>query len=388
VILQLTFKIDVRGSRRPGVPRHLPCQNLRARPLQPYIPQQSIPPYLTSSDGNAGELRHRIHNRLACILQALRLQLEQRTPARNLHWHVEVLYRADSPRRYFRRHCRRVADADAMGPADESAKEGCANLHLRRWFTVSDAQIIPQRLVYTIRRCRAHSTNIHTDAWKQQNRVCIISAFRVALNLDLHLQQTDFPRYAGIALILAIFEINLSIICASLPVMQPILTRLSQIIKLTFSRSSSPHSRTNKFSRQRFAWSSKGRRQRQQVFGTSNGGSDLEAGAKFKQLHDHLYPLASTEISYGGNTSTNSPCYDNNFGSGDVVVEMDELAQDPIQPHSAIAVTRAWDVSSKPSGKSRYIEIWTGLWNLEACCCYLSVQSWSSPCLLEMWWRS
>lgn len=172
---------------------------------------------------------------------------------------------------------------------------------------------------------------VHTH---DRPRICVISAFRAVVNKDTSLQRRDFPYYAGIAIILAAFENNLSIICASLPVMQPVLTNLTQKIRSTFSRYG-----TNSTSDQRLGWSSKGHRN------PKFGGSGSEE-AKFNRLRDHLYPLASTQLPYEGTTTQTTV---EGTGSGDVVVEMDDLQQDATQPHSAIAVTRAWKVSSNPS---------------------------------------
>lgn len=171
------------------------------------------------------------------------------------------------------------------------------------------------------------------------------------LNNDVGLQQSDFPYYAGIALILATFENNLSIICASLPVMQPVLKNLTRIIKSTFSRSFGTHNTTSRLwsppSSSAAAAAAKGKR---------NPGFGGSAEAKFNRLHDHLYPLASThQLSYDGtNTTTTTGTGTQNTaeraGSADaVVVEMDDLQREATQPHSAIAVTRAWEVSSKAS---------------------------------------
>lgn len=169
--------------------------------------------------------------------------------------------------------------------------------------------------------------------------ICVISIFRAVLNNDVGLQKSDFPYYAGIALILATFENNLSIICASLPVMQPVLKNLTRIIKSTFSRSGGSNTTSP-------LWSSPPKAKGQR--GNPRFGASDEA--KFNRLHDHLYPLASSthQLSYEGAAATTRNTAER-AGSGDVLVEMDDLQREATQPHSAIAVTRAWEVSSKAS---------------------------------------
>ena len=121
-------------------------------------------------------------------------------------------------------------------------------------------------------------------------------------------------------------------ICANLPVLKPAIGTLTLMVKSTFSRSS-----INSATDKRSGWSSK------EQHGPRFGGS-LSQEAKLDRLHDHSYPLAM--MSFEGTTTQNSV---EGPGSGEVVSEMDDLQQDETQPHSAIAVTRAWDVSSKPS---------------------------------------
>lgn len=48
-----------------------------------------------------------------------------------MHRHLQILYRSNYLRSDFRRHCCGFANADAMGPPDESTKEGRS--HLRLW---------------------------------------------------------------------------------------------------------------------------------------------------------------------------------------------------------------------------------------------------------------
>lgn len=109
---------------------------------------------------------------------------------------------------------------------------------------------------------------------------------------------------------LAAFETNLSIICASLPVMQPMFKLLPHMMKSVFSRSSANHS-----SDRRAIWSSKDQRR------PRLGGKSLE-DETFNRLDDHSYPLSSTRISLEGDTTSAE------------------------QPPRAIAVQREWEVSS------------------------------------------
>ncbi|KAL8947423.1 MAG: hypothetical protein Q9222_006291 [Ikaeria aurantiellina] len=162
--------------------------------------------------------------------------------------------------------------------------------------------------------------------------VCIISAFRTVYNYDTGLQKRDYPTYAGIAIILAVFECNLSIICVSLPVMQPVLKTLPQLVKSVFSRSSTHHS-----SSKRPMWPSKD--QRIPRFG---GDGDPE-DAKFKRLYDHVYPLGSTQLPYEGGSTQNTIESTREAGRQ---IELEDLPPNATQPHSAIAVTRAWEVSA------------------------------------------
>lgn len=107
---------------------------------------------------------------------------------------------------------------------------------------------------------------------------------------------------------------------------------LRQVVKSTFSRSS-----INSATGRRSGWSSK------EQHGPNFSGSHSQK-AKLDRLHDHSYPLAL--ISFEGTTTQNTV---EGPESGGGVSEMDDLQRDEVQPHSAIAVTRAWDVSSKPS---------------------------------------
>ncbi len=143
-----------------------------------------------------------------------------------------------------------------------------------------------------------------------RSRICVISIFRAVLNNNQTLQETDFPTYAGIAITLAAFETNLSIICASLPVMQPMMKLLPQMMKSVFSRSSADHS-----SDRRAIWSSKD--QRRPRF----GGNHM-VDANFNRLDEHSYPLSSTLVSFEGDKTSAE------------------------HPSRAIAVKREWEVSS------------------------------------------
>lgn len=160
-------------------------------------------------------------------------------------------------------------------------------------------------------------------------RICIISIFRAYFNADSTLQKTNFPSYAGIAITLGSLEINLSIICASLPVMQPILNLAVQKLKSSlFSRSST----SNNTPRKGKAYAMNGRRRQ------GSGGRGLEG----RGVKDRFYPLGTIPLSCEGGTTLNTI---EGTGSGKVDVEMDELRMGTVPP-SAIALERMWDVAS------------------------------------------
>lgn len=107
---------------------------------------------------------------------------------------------------------------------------------------------------------------------------------------------------------LATFENNLSIICASLPVMQPMFKILPQVMKSVFSQSSANHS-SDRLAIRSFKGKNKPRSR------------SLEH-MRFDRLDSHGYPLSSTQVSIEGTT---------------VIAE---------QTTHAIAVQREWEVSS------------------------------------------
>ena len=167
-------------------------------------------------------------------------------------------------------------------------------------------------------------------------RICVISAFRAAINAEKRFMESDFPSYAGVTVLLATLEITLSIVSACLPLLQPVLSIISSKVKSTFTRTS------NAALKGRQQWSSK-QTQRNFRFPGSEG-------AQFKRLHDRLYPLSATgttQFSYGDVTENHIR------GPGESersATELDDLSQSrqvqTSQPHNAISVTKMWNVSS------------------------------------------
>lgn len=136
------------------------------------------------------------------------------------------------------------------------------------------------------------------------------------------------------AVLLGGLEATLSIINACLPVMQPMLNLLSAKLKTSLrgTRDTPTAERPTKSS----------------IIGIRNlrfGGGEE---ANFNRLHDHLYPVSendTTLLSLNTRTETHIARYG---GREDVEMNhLEHLQREPLEPHSSIAVTKAWSVSSK-----------------------------------------
>lgn len=134
-------------------------------------------------------------------------------------------------------------------------------------------------------------------------RICAISLARLYYNAQATFIATQFTEYAGIAAILGGLEVNLSIICACLPLFPALLPPISRQLKSTFGSNSS--------STLRALWPDFSSRRRHNHSSTkldnSSGGHgrdgsseehDLEGARRQNHFaNDRLYPLSVTAAS-------------------------------------------------------------------------------------------
>ena len=121
---------------------------------------------------------------------------------------------------------------------------------------------------------------------------------------------------------------------ACLPVMQPMLNLLSAKLKASLkgTRDTPTAERPMKSSRL-------GRRNLR-----FRGGEE----ANFNRLHEHLYPVSESDMTL---LSLDTRTETHIVGSGrreDLEMnDLEHLQREALEPHSSIAVTKAWNVSSK-----------------------------------------
>lgn len=170
---------------------------------------------------------------------------------------------------------------------------------------------------------------------------------------------THFTEYAGIAALLGALEANLSIVCACLPLFQPIITSLSEKIRSTFNSDRSlirgvlnpfsSKSRSRKNTRGSMKLDSSTDRK-----GSSLHDEDMDT-SRLRRQHDKLYPIS---MATGTQASVDEEAgwVDHMRGDqahGDTVisargqppVEMQSYEQGAAQTGN-INVTRTWAVDS------------------------------------------
>ncbi|KAI0888724.1 uncharacterized protein GGS22DRAFT_152222 [Annulohypoxylon maeteangense] len=187
--------------------------------------------------------------------------------------------------------------------------------------------------------------------------ICVISITRLVYNTRAEWMVTHFTEYGGIACLLGALEANLSIICACLPTMQPLMTSFTGRVKSSFSSDAGGlKGLYNNFSS----------RYLRPVPGSMKIGSstdrratmyiedDLES-ARLQKHVDKLYPLNTTlasrtslseEIGWTQQTRCFTQVDSANSKSGDESVELAKLGE-KVEPYSAINVTKSWKVNSE-----------------------------------------
>ncbi len=110
---------------------------------------------------------------------------------------------------------------------------------------------------------------------------------------------THFSEWAGITTILASLEINLSIVCACVPLLQPLINTLSERLKTRYRSGSNPlkHALANPFCsrhRKRDRGSTK-----LNVFADKHVISAMNQkpeSTNLQRVHDKLYPISTTDL--------------------------------------------------------------------------------------------
>ena len=70
--------------------------------------------------------------------------------------------------------------------------------------------------------------------------------------------------------------------------------------------------------------------------------------ANFNRLHDHLYPVSGNDATLFSLNTRTETYIEGPGGRDDLEMnDMEHHQREPLEPHSSIAVTKAWDVSSK-----------------------------------------
>ncbi|OCL13442.1 hypothetical protein AOQ84DRAFT_436331 [Glonium stellatum] len=185
--------------------------------------------------------------------------------------------------------------------------------------------------------------------------ICAISIGRAVLNSKSHYMATDFPSYAGVAVLLGALEANLSIVNACLPLFQPILTNLAQKLRSSFSRS---------FLSRSSALTPSGSHESEKArggFGTSakrHRLADDDEDDKLRRLHDHLYPVSATggsgqrgsfdvpgAVELAPRVGEQTAFVEVSDGTSSRNFDLEDLERLKLEPYSAIAVTKAWNVT-------------------------------------------
>lgn len=151
------------------------------------------------------------------------------------------------------------------------------------------------------------------------NSICVITILRIKALYDLDL--TDITYSIGPMGLWTGLEPTLGIINACLPVIQPILHKLSQ--KNVFSWGQSATKRGHVGSG---------------VQGAHEGGGEYTR-KKFQRLDDHIYPLTET---FGNFNEIGKPQSGADFGEQDVHQQADAHA--PLGLDTSILVQHSWDV--------------------------------------------
>ena len=174
--------------------------------------------------------------------------------------------------------------------------------------------------------------------------ICIIAIFRAILNADSHYMKKNFPSYAGVACLLGGLETNLSIVNACLPVMQPVITKVSTKLKSTFS--SSRRTSDNGSS----------------TFNSKDQQNAFRLGSAEKRksgsLEGHPTAFSFDDTLPGSLGSTNESIVTVSETKEAACVENENEScryylQQSVKPPDGIGVTKAWTVSSAKSPKGR-----------------------------------
>ncbi|KAF2681996.1 hypothetical protein K458DRAFT_371306 [Lentithecium fluviatile CBS 122367] len=186
--------------------------------------------------------------------------------------------------------------------------------------------------------------------------ICAISMTRLVYNTRQGWMLTHFTEYAGTATLLGALEANLSIVCACLPLLQPLFVNFSERMKSKFSSDHSTFRLLNPFS------SSHRRPTHDSVKLTSSTDKpgvaviedDLEV-ARSQRQYDNLYPISVPSASqpsfeeqispgerfYSGQTGHGRSAF---TGSGGVF-EMERMDGGSVH-QKKINVTKTWEVKN------------------------------------------
>ncbi|KAI1412246.1 hypothetical protein F5Y13DRAFT_200245 [Hypoxylon sp. FL1857] len=183
--------------------------------------------------------------------------------------------------------------------------------------------------------------------------ICVISMTRLVYNTREEWMLAHFTEYGGIACLLGALEANLSIICACLPLIQPLFIPRRETKSTISSNEGRLKGLYNSFS-SRYLKGAPGSVKLDSI--TDRRETLVEEDLENARLHrqvDKLYPLNSiaTRMSLSEDAAwmhqagvSFAQVDSSNSKSGDETLEMAKLGE-KVEPYSAINVTKSWNVN-------------------------------------------